>query len=439
MRIVCMDPKQDWRSLAKYVEPERFRFYNMGNTLFRPIRLNPLKIPHGVNPQFWIDGVIDIYCRSYGLLERGKQMIGESIYQLYTEAGVFGLTEEMRQERMLRYRKQYMMENAIPLSDEEGIAAALQYASERTEQDDEDIKKLRRPDLISEMSSHVTFSKVYDRMNLIKLSMEGDKEAEEELFRLTRQRSKGRSGNDTKDAYARLLDRLQAFNREFSVERQLFGTEEGISVDELIGGDDITVLESKGLESTFRNFIFGVITSGFYKYALAHEGGFLADDQYETLLVIEEANEVLTGSDVAGTGGGQSFGMTGQSEFEQILDQSAGYGLFIMAITQKISDMPKSIIANSGLVFAGRLKTPDDITTVIRAIAREDKFEDRDLVKWFPRSPTGWFVCMSSRTYDFKDSEPILVKISPLNLKAPSNAEIDELMTIRSIAEITSP
>ena len=109
-----------------------------------------------------------------------------------------------------------------------------------------------------------------------------------------------------------------------------------------------------------------------------------------------------------------------------------------MAITQKISDMPKSIIANSGLVFAGRLKTPDGITTVVRAIAREDKFEDRDLVKWFPRSPTGWFVCMSSRTYDFKDSEPILVKISPLNLRAPTNAEIDELMTVRSVSEITS-
>lgn len=432
LRIVCMDPKQDWRSLAKYVEPERFKFYNMGNTLFRPIHLNPLKIPHGVNPQFWIDGVIDIYCRAYGLLERGKQMLGETIYQLYHEAGVFGYTEDQKQHLTGKYKQEYMQEHGISTSDENGMAQALEYANDRICQENEDIKKNRCPERISEMSSHITFASVYDRMNLIKLSMEGEKEAEEQLFKLTGQRSKGKSGNDTKDAYARLLDRLQAFNREFSVERQLFGTEDGMSVDELIGADDVTVLESKGLENTFRNFIFGVITSGFYKFALAHEGGFLADDQYETLLVIEEANEVLTGSDVAGTGGGASFGMTGQSEFEQILDQSAGYGLFIMAITQKISDMPKSIIANSGLVFAGRLKTPDDITTVIRAIAREDKFEDRDLVKWFPRSPTGWFVCMSSRTFDFKDSEPVLVQISPLNLKAPSNAEIDELMTDRA-------
>ena len=101
---------------------------------------------------------------------------------------------------------------------------------------------------------------------------------------------------------------------------------------------------------------------------MAHEGGFLAEDQYETVLVIEEANEVLTGNDCAGTGGGQTFGMSGQSEFEQILDQSAGYGLFIMAITQKIADMPSSIIANSGLVFAGRLKRTDDINVVVRTL-----------------------------------------------------------------------
>lgn len=435
-RIVCMDPKQDWRALARYVEPERFRFYNMGNTLFRPLHLNPLKIPHGVIPQIWIDGVIDCFCRAYGLLERGKLIMGESIYQLYHEAGVFGYTPTIKNELYSIYKEEYLNGIATDRSSEAAIQAADKYANDRIEREDESIKKNRDHDLISNLSSKVTFVEVYERMNLIKLSMEGDKEAEEKLAMLTGMRSKGKSGNDTKDAYSKLLDRLQAFNREFSVERQLFGTHDGMAVDELIGADDVTVIESKGLENTFKNFIFGVITSGFYKFALAHEGGYLADDQYETLLVIEEANEVLTGSDVAGTGGGANFGMTGQSEFEQILDQSAGYGLFICAITQKISDMPKSIIANAGLKFAGRLTIPDDVTTVIRSIAREDRYEDRDLVKWFPRSPTGWFVCMSSRTYDFKDSEPVLVKIAPLNTKAPTNSEIDELLTLQEMSKI---
>jgi hypothetical protein len=64
-------------------------------------------------------------------------------------------------------------------------------------------------------------------------------------------------GNDTRDAYARLLERMAAFKREFSIEHIMYGTSEGMGVDELIGKDDVTILESKGLENTFKNFIFG--------------------------------------------------------------------------------------------------------------------------------------------------------------------------------------
>ena len=384
MRIVCMDPKQDWRTLARFVEPERFRFYSLGKTDFLPVKINPLKIPRGVEPQFWVDGLIDIYCRAYGLLERCKQMMGETIYKLYEEAGVFTAKEEVVTEGDPNYGKDWR-------------------------------------ELVSDRSSKVTFEAVYRTMEHIKASLEDPTNP------------KGRAGNDTRDAYARLLDRLQAFNRPFSIEHILFGTSEGMSVDELIGEDDVTILESAGLEKTFSNFIFGIITSGFYKFAVAHEGGYLSEDQYETLLVIEEANKVFVGNDTAGTGSGSATGLSvsGQSEFEEILDQAAGYGLFIMSITQTVSALPKSIIANSGLVFAGRLKAVDDITTVIRSVAREERYDDRDLVKWFPRCPTGWFVCQSSRTFDFKDAEPILVGISPLNMSPPSNAEIVEILQMR--------
>lgn len=89
LRIFVLDPKRDWRQLARVVEPERLRFFSLGNLNFHPLRLNVCKIPHGVWPQTWIDCVIEIFCRSYGLLERGKQIMAESIYSLYDEAGVF--------------------------------------------------------------------------------------------------------------------------------------------------------------------------------------------------------------------------------------------------------------------------------------------------------------------------------------------------------------
>ena len=376
LRIVALDPKQDWRILGKFVEPERFHFYSLGNPEFLPINLNICKVPHNVNPQTWVDGIIEIYCRSYGLLERGKAILAETFYALYSEAGVF-----------------------------------------------EDSPNWR--DFVPERSAKVTMCKIYERMMKIKVDLEDPTVS-----------GKGRMGNEARDAYTRVLDRMQIFGRKFSIESRLFGQETGIAVDELIGKDDIIVLESYGLETTFKNFIFGCVTSGFFKYAQGHEGGFLAPDQYETVLIVEEANEVLTGSDTAGSGGGMMPTLGGQSEFEKILDQSAGLGLFIIAITQKIADMPSSCVANSGLIFAGKISRQDDVTLVIRKIGREERYDDRDILKWFPRSPIGWFVCRSSRNFDFKDTEPILVHIDPLGVDPPSNRELEHILSEKKALEL---
>lgn len=391
LRIVIMDPKQDWRGIARFVEPERFRFYSMGNTHFRPINMNPCKIPLGVEPQHWIDGLINIYCRAYGLLERGKQMLSDVFYDLYKDAGIF---EESEARKF-------------------GGADSMDWKKE-----------------VSRRSGSVTFHKVYKKMDQKRIELTaGGKKA----------------GNDTIDAYARLLERLSCFNRPFSIEYRLFSAENdfdnpnsiglGMGVDELIGDDDITVFESFGLESTFANFIFGIITSGFYKVAKSYEKGFLHPSQYETVLVIEEANKVLTGNDTAGTGGGGGMAtLSGQSEFEEILDQSAGYGLFIVAITQKISMMPSSIVANCGMFFLGKISHPDDVNLAVRMIGREERIDDRDVVKWLPKSPTGWFICRSNRGYDFRDAEPVLVQIEALNNASISNAELDEILVKKELS-----
>lgn len=404
LRIVIMDPKQDWRGIARFVEPERFHFYSMGNTHFRPINLNPCKIPYKVEPQHWIDGIINIYCRAYGLLERGKQMLSDVFYKLYTQAGVFPSKGEFFDEEYMNNKDNYKFPEVYPDWDAE----------------------------ISRRSASVTFHKIYKDMQQTSDSLNGGQK---------------RDGNDTLDAYSRLLERLSCFARPYSIEYRLFSAEDnfsdpnskgtGLGVDELIGEDDVTVFESFGLESTFANFIFGIITSGFYKVAKGFERGYLNPAQYETVLVIEEANKVLTGNDTAGTGGGGGMAsLSGQSEFEEILDQSAGYGLFIIAITQKISMMPSSIVANCGMFFLGKISQPEDVDLAVRMIGREGRIDDRDVVKWLPKSPTGWFICRSNRGYDFRDAEPVLVQIEPLNNATISNSELEEILTKKEISAV---
>lgn len=386
MRVVVMDPKQDWRGLARFVEPERFRFYSMGDIYFHPINLNPCKIPWGVRPQHWVDNLVNIFCRAYGLLERGKQMMSEAFFKLYEEAGVFDVKEN-----------------------EPGWQ-----------------------DKVVELSKTVTFAKVYDWMEKKKASLEDPNN------------KVGKAGNDTRDAYARLLERLSCFSRKYSIERKLFshtttdddpsgkapGIGDGLGVDELIGADDVTIFESHGLESTFANFIFAVMISGYYFVAKSREGGFLAPDQYETVMVIEEANKVLIGNDTAGSSskGGGSPSLAGESIFEEILDQAAGYGLFVIAITQKISQMPSSVIANCGLLFVGRLTQPEDVNLAVRMIGREERREDVDVVKFIPKMPVGWMIVKSSRVKSFVDAEPVLIKVKMLNKSKVSNTLLDEFL-----------
>ncbi|MBL4952131.1 serine-rich protein [Neobacillus sp. YIM B02564] len=368
MRIIAMDPKKDWRILSRFVEPERFRFYSLADPSFCPIKLNLARIPKGVYTERYMNSIVEVFCRSYGLGERGKQILTRAFYEEYTKAGCFQ-------------------------------GDGKKFANER--------------------SANVTLATIYRNLEAKRQEMDDPK-------------AKVKYGNDARDAFTRVMDRMESFGRVGAINYQMFCNEGGMSIDELLGADDVVVLESYGLESTTRSFVFGLVTSAIYQYCV-HNGGFVKPrEQYETILVIEEANEVLIGQD-SSSGDGNGGGLSGPSEFERILDQAAGNGLFIWAITQKISMLPTSIIANCGLVFGGRTKIPDDINVVVRQIGREERYDDRPLVKFFPRCPTGWFAIQTSRTFDFKDAEPAWVKVERLAIDPP---EDDQLQLLVELGEL---
>ena len=110
---------------------------------------------------------------------------------------------------------------------------------------------------ISKRSAKVTFHKLYKKMDHKNKEFSGGGK---------------RAGNDTLDAYSRLLERLSCFARAYSIEYRLFSQEDrfedinstglGLAVDELIGADDVTVfalvlnrlLQTLFLESSLQVF-----------------------------------------------------------------------------------------------------------------------------------------------------------------------------------------
>lgn len=365
LRFLIMDPKQDWRALAKVVPYDHFRFYSLSDPTYHPIRLNLMKIPRGVFTERYADKLREIFIRSYGLGDRGFQLLGRAIRKVYKDAGCF--------DEHVKYNKPDPITGLCP-------------ASERS-------KNVTMHDVCNALDEEKKLSKARDQQ----------------------------------EAIQRVIDRMENFAETESSIYTVFCNrgEEGMGIDDLLGADDVVVLESYGMDTKTSNFIFGLITSAVYQYAVSNGGFVNPDDQYETVLVIEEANQVLISEDADNLGGANPF--------EIILDQSAGYGLFIWTLTQKIADMPRSVLANSAIKMIGRQDDEDDIKKSIVQIGKDGLIADRVFKNWLPDQPTGWFIIKSSRNRDFSKNAPCHVLIEYLDIVPPDN---DELSAILEMGEI---
>lgn len=365
LRFLIMDPKQDWRALAKVVPSDHFRFYSLSNPLFHPIKMNLLKIPAGVYTERYADKLREIFIRSYGLGDRAFQILGKAINEVYREAGCF--------DDDVKYNLKDPVTGLCP-------------ATERS-------KYITMEDVCKKLQTEIDTSKQKDKQ----------------------------------EAVQRILDRMDTFNSPDSTVYTIFCNrgEDGMGIDNLLGNDDVIVLESYGMDTKTSAFVFGLITSGVYQYAVSNGGFVKPDDQYETVLVIEEANQVLIGQDEDNLGGANPF--------EVILDQSAGYGLFIWTLTQKIADMPDSVLANSAIKIIGRQDRKDDIEMSIVQIGKDGLIADRVFKNWLPDQPTGWFIIKSSRNRDFTQNAPCHVLVEYMSVDAPEDAELDTILKLGEV------
>ena len=370
LRFLIMDPKQDWRSLAKIIPSDHFRFYSLSDPEFHPVHLNLMKIPKGVYTERYADKLREIFIRSYGLGQRGFQILGQAINEVYKKAGCY----------------------------------------------DNDVK----------------YNK-YDATNKIYPATERSKNCTlVDVCKVLSERANDPAGSrDQKEAIQRIVDRMESFANEGSAIYEIFcqGGDVGLGIDDLLGADDVVVLESYGMDTMTSAFVFGLLTSSIYQYAVSNGGFVEPEDQYETVLVIEEANQVLIGND-------DTDNLGGANPFEVILDQSAGYGLFIWTLTQKIADMPESVLANSAIKVIGRQDREDDIKSSIVQIGKDGLIADRVFKNWFPDQPIGWFIIKSSRSRDFTQNAPVHVLVEYLNVPSLKNDELDNILKYGEVTRI---
>lgn len=217
------------------------------------------------------------------------------------------------------------------------------------------------------------------------------------------------------------LTRLDMFNKPESTEYIMFCNRGGQSIEDVLGEDDVTVIESNGLPKNAQSFFFVLMMDGMFRYAQGQGSkGFYSPGQYETFIVLEEANTVLISSNSTGDDSNDSL-----KRVSEVIDQSRSYGLFIWTITQKIASMPNSVIANSGLVFIGRTTAKNDIDTALTMMGYGNGFHDIAYNKFVPRMPVGEFICTVKKGEQDIQQIPTLVKVKPLDVDIPDDAELD--------------
>lgn len=237
------------------------------------------------------------------------------------------------------------------------------------------------------------------------------------------------------DALQTYLTRLDMFSKPHSTEYIMFCKRGGDSIDSLLGDDEVTVIESNGLPKAAQSFFFVLLMDGIFRYAQGVKG-FYREGQYETFIVLEEANTVLIASSSGGSSDGNNEGNNSLQRVSEVIDQSRSYGLFIWTITQKIASMPNSVVANSGLTFIGRSTSEKDIGVALTSLGYDSKLKDLDVRRFIPRMPIGEFIISIKKGEHEVEQVPTLVKVSPLDVDIPSDEELELIIQRNELAKI---
>lgn len=246
LSIVILDSGNTWRSLLKYLNPEKAKFFSLSNIGLNPVCLNPLKIPYGANPQAWAENIIKVFSESYCLDTAEKQTFSKVLYTHYMSQGVFPQKGSVFTEEEKR-----------PFADWDGELA-------------------RRSGL-------VTFLKIYNDC------------------RGAAERSQWKIAN-VPDAVFKLRDLLSCFSRPYSTEYLLYSAQKefadpnaegtGKDVAELLAEREVIVLEGDHTDSPFVQFICRFIQSVYKKN--------LCKTEKETILVSDVHGQTEIISNLSG-------------------------------------------------------------------------------------------------------------------------------------------
>lgn len=354
INFLLFDWTRNHRSLIGHLkDAQKFR-YNSFEKGYFPLRINLVEPPKGVSPYVWNPVIAELMCYSMGLGDRSFRIITK----------VLKKTQERASER-----------GYIPTMEHFVTELGREYS--------------RR------MGQHGGDENMMD----------------DSVSSMIRSQTRFMPSNE-QQSFGSMIERMEEWlDKEHPVYQSMCGTESFMTIDQLIDGDFVHLIECAFLPAEVRQFVINGVTAAIFQYCKSRD----VKLKKPSYILFEEAHTVLQ------TPTGNEPLNINETIFETINREARNFNLLIGYICQSPEKLPPLIFDNLPIRVVFQIPDDEGKKKLISAGGKDPLRLDVDLVKWLSRQPMGTCLIRSSKFHKIQDAEFIAVKVDMLPTDELSN------------------
>ena len=201
---------------------------------------------------------------------------------------------------------------------------------------------------------------------------------------------------------------------------------DAVDINEIVPGDwGVAILEGGAFLDEFsKAFLLGWVAWHIYTDAVIQRIRRARTEPAHIQIVFEEANKILSGVDSSSE---ESGGKTSTAEqFASMWRDSRKYGIYLHLITQSPSLIPSGIMSSCNNLFVAQVKNRKDQDIVIGMLHKSPVgFTDETWRRFLANIPIARSVVKLGYAFDRAQLEPVYIKPNMLNVKEPTDVEIE--------------
>lgn len=406
-RAVVMDYGAGWTRMLTALPLDLVDFWSLAPWGARPIRWNILQIGKRISPREQMAATVELLCAAGRMGERQAGFMLQTLEELYIDWGVLTFDDEVQEHDKW----------GLVQDDEWGI-----------------LDRARQERGLPARPRQKTWLRDLSDFELQALAAHRSKKADaREWYNRVSSLAKSIKDTTSKSALEGVKLRLQHLVKG-QVGNMYGAGEDSIAIEDLVpqtGG--LTILSGGARMSAYaRAALLSLMTYHLYTDSVARREERLEGIEHPPLLiVIEEANKVLGGSEDTRKGDGPPI----QSDIIPSFFRDAGkYQVYLAAIAQSPASLPAGILSSCNNLVIGQLKNPDDVREVMSALARSPYgFVDVPYAHFIGDLEVGQMIIRLGLARGGRGNFPILYRPLMVQAREPSPSDLKEIATLLNL------